>query len=166
VKPAALPDYDLLHQMFLYGPDTGLLSWSIRPGPAAAPGDRVGNLSRDGYLRVKLQGQEMRVHRVIWKMVYGRDPEFIIDHIDGNRTNNRLENLRQATYSQNIANSRIPYDNTSGLKGAHFLRGKWVSSITVRGDKKYLGIFKTPQEAHAAYCTAAREHFGEFARTN
>ena len=92
-----------------------------------------------------------------------------IDHIDGNPSNNAIANLRLATSSQQKQNKRVQSNNRSGLKGAFYhacRKGKkWRSQIKV-GDKLiFLGYFHTPEEAHAAYCEAAREYFGEFART-
>ena len=89
-----------------------------------------------------------------------------IDHRDGNITNNRWNNLRRATASQNNANRRRPRHNTSGYKGVSFRRdsGKWSATIGRDGKIIHLGIFATPQEAHEVYVKAARKLFGEFAR--
>ena len=87
-----------------------------------------------------------------------------IDHRDGNSTNNRWSNLRRATPSQNNANRRRPRHNTSGYKGVYFRWGFWRACIKRNGRRIYLGVFATPEEAHAAYVAAARKLFGEFAR--
>ena len=90
-----------------------------------------------------------------------------IDHRDGDGTNNRWNNLRRASQSQNNANRRRPRSNTSGFKGVSRCRrtGKWIAVIGKRGRMIYLGKFSTPQAAHAAYVAAARKLYGEFART-
>jgi hypothetical protein len=92
--------------------------------------------------------------------VYGVLPSKEIDHINGDPGDNRIANLRLATRRENMANARRHKNNRSGLKGAYYNihRGKWYSSI--RG--QFLGYVATKQEAHAAYCDAARERFGEF----
>lgn len=90
-----------------------------------------------------------------------------VDHADRNGLNNRRRNLRTGTGSQNSANRPKQIDNTSGYKGVswHKRHGKWYAQIGVRGKKIYLGLHETKESAYAAYCAAAREHFGEFART-
>jgi len=104
-------------------------------------------------------------HRLVWLYVHGRWPKDQIDHINGNRSDNRLCNLREATCSQNLMNARAHSHNTSGLKGAcKHEPGYWSSVIRVNGKNKYLGRFKSPEEAHAVYASAAKKYFGEFAR--
>jgi hypothetical protein len=90
----------------------------------------------------------------------------MIDHRDGNSTNNRWSNLRRATASQNNANRRLPGHNTSGYKGAILCRksGRWHAIIRFRGRGIYLGSLATPEAAHAAYVAAARKVHGKFAR--
>jgi hypothetical protein len=100
----------------------------------------------------------------------GRWPEPFVDHRDLNKHNNAWVNLREATKSQNQANVGIIASNKSGLKGVSRYRageryGKpWQACIGVNGKSKHLGHFATKEEAHAAYCEAASEIFGEFAR--
>jgi hypothetical protein len=90
----------------------------------------------------------------------------MIDHRDGNRANNRWSNLRLATQSENSANRHRHINNTSGFKGVSLCKwGKWRACIEKNGRKIHLGMYDTPQAAHAAYVAAARKLFGEFART-
>jgi hypothetical protein len=92
--------------------------------------------------------------------VTGRVPPLHLDHKNRDKTDNSWDNLREATPSQNQGNrARI---RLSGLKGALFRRNKFEAAITVGGKKRYLGTFVTAEEAHAAYCAAARTLFGEF----
>jgi hypothetical protein len=90
----------------------------------------------------------------------------IVDHIDSNTLNNRRENLRLATYSQNSMNTRISSRNTSGYKGVSVdaTGNSWRAQIKAEGEIKYLGLYSTPEEAHEAYKIAAVKYFGEFAR--
>lgn len=155
----ALLDYDQL---------TGVLTWRVSRGggspPAGSPAGRVNGTT--GYRMIKLDGQLYSAHRLAWLHVHGEWPSSHIDHKDCEKDNNRIENLRVATRSQNNANSRRRSDNTSGLKGASFHRhsGKWRA--TIKGVDRYvhLGLFLTAEEAHAAYVSAARAHFNEYAR--
>ena len=89
----------------------------------------------------------------------------VIDHRDGDPSNNRWTNLRSATRSQNSANKRLYRSNACGLKGVCRERSGWRATIYKNGRRRHLGNFPTPQEAHAAYVKAARKLFGEFART-
>lgn len=110
-------------------------------------------------------GKNKRIfmHRVITECPQGMQ----VDHIDGNGLNNTRANLRNATQSQNNANSRKPKSNKSGFKGVHLhtQRKRWVAMIKINKKARYLGIFDTPELAHQAYCLAAKDLFGDFART-
>jgi hypothetical protein len=114
--------------------------------------------------------QKGPIHRIILARKLGRDllphPQEMADHIDGNSLNNRRCNLRLATHSQNMRNRKRPVNNTSGYKGVAYRKDvhKWIAYITVSKKLKHLGYFNTPEEAHEAYCEAAKEHYGEFAR--
>lgn len=107
------------------------------------------------------------LHRLILARVLGRElsRKEQADHINGNPLDNRRDNLRLATSSQNNANKGLRKDNTSGFKGVHFEKhiGKYRAQIKHAGVLRRLGSFDTPEEAHGAYCTAAREIWGEFA---
>lgn len=144
-----------------YDPATGKFWWKVEPGCLAANGYR--------YIRVK--GKMRLAHRMAWVMYHGEEPDGLVDHINGDRTDNRIENLRLATYSQNSANAKLHTRNTSGLKGASrvFRKGKrtdrWQATITVNNKQTYLGSFGTKEEAHAVYLDAARKHQGEFANS-
>lgn len=108
-------------------------------------------------------GKNNLMHRVILGIT---DPNIKIDHRDGDGLNNRRMNLRICTMSQNQWNVGIRQDNTSGFKGVskHKSSGKWRARITAHNKVHYLGHYKTPEEAYAAYCSAALELHGEFAR--
>lgn len=103
------------------------------------------------------------LHRFIMADPYG----FLIDHIDGNGLNNRKNNLRKATVSQNQQNRGVPKNNTTGFKGVCFStrQNKYKSSIKVNGTLCHLGFYDTPEEAHASYCRASLEMHPEFGRT-
>jgi len=105
---------------------------------------------------------KVQMHRLLLGMT---DPKIQCDHLDGDGLNNRRANLRTCTHTQNMWNTRIRADNTSGRKGVswHKQHGIWRAQIQVSGRPKHLGYFPTPEAAYAAYCAAAAELHGEFA---
>lgn len=106
------------------------------------------------------------IHRLIFEKIVGRSlsSREYVDHIDGDGLNNRRDNLRLSSNSQNRQNSKRPITNTSGYKGVSVHGSRWCATITINGRNKKLGYFDTPSEAHEAYKKAAVEYFGEFAR--
>jgi len=104
-------------------------------------------------------------HRLAWFYETGEWPSDEIDHKNRGRDDNWFENLREATRSQNVANTALRSTNTSGFKGVSFdrSRGRFLSKIKVNYRTINLGRFDAPEEAHAAYLAAAQKHFGEFA---
>lgn len=106
------------------------------------------------------------IHREILERALGRPltENEDVDHRDLNPLNNQRDNLRLATRSQNCANKHVQPNNKLRLKGVYQRGNKYRAQIQVRGQKIMLGTFDTPEEAHAEYCKAAQEYFGEFAR--
>ena len=147
-----------LRELLHYDEDTGEFRWWKRVGDESQLGERA------GHLKICIDGRCYQAHQLAWRHVTGRWCRPLIDHRDGDATNNRWINLRRATPSQNIANSRRPRHNTSGYKGVSLWRGRWRAVICNNGRLVYLGTFATPEAAHAAYVAAASKLFGEFAR--
>jgi len=157
---------DRLRELVIYDPATGLFSRRTNArGPKPKTMD-VGWLRPNGYAMLTVDGTPYRAHRLAWLYVHGRWPTKHIDHINGDPADNRIENLRDATVAQNMANSKKPRTNTSGYKGVqwHKAAGKWVASIKVGDKNVYLGLFDTAEEARDAYRKKALEVRGEFAR--
>ncbi len=105
-------------------------------------------------------------HRLCWVIFHGAWPSYDIDHIDLEKTNNAISNLREASRSQNCANKPMQSNNKSGVKGVHFCnrQKQWVASLTVGRKRKFIGYFDRKEDAGAAYAKRAKEIFGEFAR--
>lgn len=150
------------NQLFSYDAATGLLTWKVRRG-SRMPGHRAGTPhpnKRDGkcYLDVMVDNQTLKVHRVIWLMLHGVIPEQI-DHIDGNGSNNRIENLRAVTRYENQQNKRRLRSNKSGCSGVYLDRRTttWKCQINHRGKRIYLGRFKTLENAVNARREAERQ---------
>jgi len=130
-------------------------------------GDIVGTVHNNGYLRVQISRKLYYVHRLIFMMHYGYFPKEI-DHIDGNPQNNKIENLREATHSQNNKNLAIKKNNTSGFSGVCFCktRKKWSAQIVIDGKRKTLGRFENKEEAVLCRKMAEIKYFGEWRRMN
>lgn len=152
-----------LRHVFSYNPSTGILTWRINTGKKRMIGKSAGSDNGTGHLRLRIDRCDLYVHRIVWAMTYGYWPTRGIDHINGNPCDNRIENLREANQSQNVANSR---NMKNKLKGASYRKslGRWRSQIMVKGKYIHLGNFDSEQEAHEAYCAAAEKHFSTFAR--
>lgn len=130
----------------------------IRAYGSRPAGQPIGSNHSEGYLFFKAFGGNHKVHRVVYAIHYGEWPKGYIDHIDGNRKNNRVENLRVVSHSMNMQNRRSAHrNNASGFLGV--TPTKWGFAAVIRKNKKtiWLGTFKTPGEAHTAYVAAKRE---------
>lgn len=152
-------------ELFEYDHVTGVLSWRVRKGKML-PGAEVGAKQANGYLRVYVDGRSHSVHRIIWLMVHGEWPINDIDHINGTRDDNRIDNLREATRSQNLMNTRVRSDNKTGAKGVRVKRGKFQARIKVDGKEISLGVYDTVDAASAARMEAANRIHGIFARAS
>jgi hypothetical protein len=145
-----------------YDPDSGRLTWKVRTSSRNWPGKPAGHIGGDGYLKVRVLGRTYQAHRVIWLMMHGSWPIHQVDHINGNRTDNRASNLRDIEGRHNSQNMRAPMSsNTSGLLGVSFQKrskkNPWIAYISVSKKTIYLGGFPTREAAHAAYVAAKRE---------
>jgi hypothetical protein len=133
--------------------------------PTRLPGSEAGYNSH-GYIVVKLKGQKMRAHNLIWFIVTGEWPDEELDHRDRDGLNNRWENLRPATRLINCLNVGVRCDSLSGFKGVSASKRRWKARILIGGQRKCLGSFSTPQDAAKAYDQAAYAAFGDSAFLN
>jgi hypothetical protein len=124
--------------------------------------------SGKGYKVGAIMGKRFFAHRVAWAIHNGAWPQDQIDHINGNRSDNRFFNLRPATIAQNLRNRTGDLVSTSKFKGVswHSSRGKWRAVISGDGKYTHLGRFDSEEEAARAYDRAAAEHFGDYAKLN
>ena len=128
---------------------------------------KIGRDKNTGYSYVYLNSKRFQLHRLLAKaFIPNPEGKPYVDHIDGNKQNNDLSNLRWATYIENGRNKRIQSNNTSGYTGVTFNKEKrkYVAQIWINCKPKHLGYFHTKEEAAAAYEAAAKEAFGEFYR--
>ena len=119
----------------------------------------------NGYLRVHAYGRRYLAHRICWLLHHGEWPTCVLDHINHNKHDNRISNLRKATVAENLRNRPIQSNNSSGFKGVSFHKRarKYRAQIKVDGRKIHLGMFLFPEDAHAAYVRAAQQFHREFA---
>lgn len=152
-------------RLLRYDAATGLFFWRVDRTAGVRAGDQTGTKHWSGYIHLHILSRCYTAHRIAWLLTSGSFPEEDIDHINGDRSDNRLCNLRTATPRQNGQNTRLSSINTTGFKGVVRHRGKFRANIrNEEGKRLHLGYFGTAEEAYAAYCEAAREHHGEFAR--
>lgn len=143
----------------------GALFWRENRGANRVCGTRAGRVSSKGYRRVKVCGESCAEHRVIFYIHHGYCPDQV-DHINGIRDDNRIENLRAADNSRNQMNAAKPLNNTSGVKGVVWsdARKKYHSRIQADGARTHLGSFDTILDAAAAAISARNKIHGEWAR--
>ena len=168
-----LPSPEKLHTIFLYDEKTGNLIWkydrfSGNWRRVAVAGTIVGIITYNGYRIISADGVSTYAHRAIWAMTYGKWPTEI-DHINGNKLDNRLRNLREATRSQNSYNKGAQSNNKStGIKGVSRVQsisqvsGKIITKYAVSINKERLGYFRTLESATEAYKRRAEVLHGEF----
>jgi len=160
-----------------YDPATGAFIWRVRPETAKHvrswnakyAGTLAGGQPKKGrYVKFPIDGKFYSAHRVAWLIHYGNEPAEQVDHRDGERSNNAIENLREATRAQNCRNAKRPRTNTSGHKGVQWSKSSqtWRARIKVDGKLIGLGHYKDIDAAAAAYAQAAKKHHGEFARVS
>lgn len=158
---ASRPDIVRLRECFNYDANSGVLTWKISPRVCTPPGTIAGAKNDQGYIVVNTDKHPLRVHRIAWALHYGEDVArgFEIDHINGNRSDNRICNLRLATRGENNQNSKIRANNKTGVKGVHLRKdtGKYSASICVNGEVTNLGSYATLEEASAARGRASLE---------
>lgn len=153
-----LPPIDYLRQRLRYEPETGKLFWLWHPEKRGSFNSRFAGeeafTASDGrgYRVGLIDGQTHRAHRVVWALYFGRPPEGQIDHINGDRSDNRIENLREVTALENSRNRAIQNNNSSNHSGVHWSNRyhKWIARISIKGERKHLGVFDSLEAALAA----------------
>ena len=163
-KPIPLPSQKKLQELFDYR--DGQLYWKERINSSIDLSKPAGYIDQYGYRRIKIEGKLYKAHRLIWKYQHGKDPKEFIDHIDGNRVNNNIENLREATRQQNSFNRGLHKNNELGIKGVRKQGNKYTTRIIINGKRKHLGMFNTIEEARLAREEAEKKLFKEFSVLN
>lgn len=150
-------------EWFAYNPLTGIITNKLQRGKALT-GHPVGHLDPAGYLRIDFFGVRILCHRLAWRLHHGEWPRLWVDHINRNKSDNRVSNLRLADGHQNAQNRKVNASSRTGLKGVGVTSyGRYRAHIHENGRRKHLGVFDTAEEAHAAYVARAKIIFREFA---
>lgn len=159
-----MPTAGEVRSFLQYDPDSGAFArtaprGSIQPGPLSP------TPNSNGYLRVVIHKQSYYLHRLAWLWMTGTWPQQQIDHINGDRADNRWCNLREATHAENCLNTKLRSNNTSGTKGVswHKLARKWKAEIHMNGVSRHIGVFADKGTATAAVIAARAELHGLFA---
>lgn len=151
----------LFREYFKY--EDGNIYWIKTAGTRALVGSRAGKRRKDGYYDVGLKGKYYLVHRIIFALNHNYLPE-TVDHIDHNRENNLISNLREATCSQNSHNSRISRNNSTGVKGIRKTRNnKFEARIAINGTTIQVGTFDTLECAKSAIEIERKKRHGQYA---
>jgi hypothetical protein len=165
----ALPDAGYLHECFSYDPASGDFRWKERPRHHFLTNNAFsawnarwsGKIAGRTRRQISLDSRDFLCSRIIWKMMTGTDPPALVDHQNNKAPlDNKWENLRSATRPQNNTNRRVT--NSLGIKGVSQKKNRFRAMVRSAGKRNHLGYFDTAEEAHAAYCKAARELHGEF----
>jgi hypothetical protein len=152
---------EALHSLFRYDSRTGHF-YRLRATGGTRVGEQAGRKTADRYRRISINGRSYLASRLAWFYIYGGWPKNEIDHINHDTSDDRIDNLREATRSQNCFNSNLS-KNISGYRGVSHNYAKWKAIINIGKKRFYLGTFETREEAAEAYNRAAKEMFGEFA---
>jgi hypothetical protein len=148
-------------RVLAYEPESGLFVWRAWAGKKSVPGEIAGWAHSQGYTAISLFGLKVYAHRLAFLFQLGRFPDDVVDHINGNRKDNRWSNLRDVNQRTNVENRTSPLsaNSASGLLGVHWCsqQNKWQAEIKSFGRKKHIGFFDDPFKAHEAYLQAKRK---------
>jgi len=151
--------YEVANDLLRYEPETGDLYWKKDVARNVKAGTIAGiSRVRDLYKILTINKRQYQAHRIVWLLTHKQHPKEFVDHIDGDKTNNKLPNLREANRSLNAQNQRKPSKrNATGYLGVSFKKKGYEASIRCNNKSIYLGRFKDPEIAHQKYLQAKRE---------
>lgn len=154
---------EVINKFLSYDAETGIFRWKVDIGKKVKKGNVAGSKKNDGYIRIKIHGKDYAAHRLAYLLVHGELPQFL-DHIDRNRANNRISNLRACTLSENQFNKGVTKRSTSGIKGVAWndKSKKWRAQSKLNGKSYYLGSFESKEEAINAYQSFCKKNHGDF----
>lgn len=158
-------DQKELKRLINYDPKSGIFTWKVSTSNRVTIGAIAGTIPKIGRRIIRIGTYNYHANKLAWLYVYGRWPIGDVDHKDLNKSNDAIDNLREATRSQNNANMGLRSDSTSGFKGVCKRGDKFQAYITVNKTRIHLGMFETAELAHSAYYKNAQKFYGEYARS-
>lgn len=147
---ASMPPIERVRNVVTYIPETGEFIWNMTLSNSAIAGSYAGSLNSKGYVHIKIDGRQYKAHRLAWFYIFGTDPaDSEIDHIDRNKSNNAIGNLRLASRKQNNENINVPRNSTSGVRGVSYQKKDklWTAYIYHNKKRIHLGSFKSLEGA-------------------
>lgn len=148
---------DEVRALFSYDPETGKVTRLVTTGNRSIAGADVGSADLHGYRTTRIGRRSYKLHRIIWLHVYGSWPKGDVDHINGNRSDNRISNLRDVPRGTNLQNQReAPNNKSTGVLGVYRDGARFYSRISINNKSKHLGTFDTVEQARQAYLSAKR----------
>ena len=156
---------EYLKEILTYNKEAGIFTWKVNHTQKIRIGNIAGTLNKN-YILIQINKKKYSAHRLAWLYEYGNFPKHNIDHIDGNPSNNKISNLREANQSQNGMNKKLHKNNNSGIKGVgwHKASKKWRARITINRIQHNLGLFDDKELAELVVMEARNKYHGEFAR--
>jgi hypothetical protein len=153
-----------LKELLHYNPETGIFTWKVSTARRVSSGDVAVTKRKDGYIQIKLNNELILSHRLIWIYMYGYLPKYI-DHINGQRDDNRIINIREVSNQQNSLNSKISKNNTSGIKGVYWdkSRNKWTVRLSIDGKCKFFKRFDDIDLAKLVIEEVRNKYHGKYA---
>lgn len=158
---------DNICDLLSYDAETGRFKAKVKLGIRTPADSFIGSVDGRGYVQISINRKVYKAHRLAYYMQTGIDPgSYQVDHINGDRTDNRIVNLRLATNSQNQCNAKLKKSNKSGCKGVYWFarKSKWCAMIKASGKTHFLGYFSDKESASEAYTKAAEKFHGPFVR--
>jgi hypothetical protein len=148
-----------LRELLHYDTETGIFTWIVSTSVRVQVGDIAGCKNNEGYLQIKIDKRNHRAHRLAWLHTFGSWPTGQIDHINGQRSDNRIANLRSVTHSVNQQNRKFAQrsNKSTGLMGVSRYGNGFRARIKLDGKSRNIGTFDTPELANAAYLSAKRD---------
>jgi len=152
-----------LKEILTYDQESGIFTWNIKPSNNIPKGSVAGSC-KGGYWEIRYRDKKFLAHRLAWFYVYGIWPDGMIDHKDLNPSNNRIDNLRIATYGQNNVNRPVSKNNKLGVRGVYYAphAKKYGARAVLNKKHNFLGYHDTIEQASAAYQKFAKANHGEF----
>ena len=152
MKPREREIDHLVEQHYRYDPNTGKLYHKVKNSIRVNTGDEVGWINHNNYRYATLKYVKLAVHRIIWRIYYGSWPNYQLDHINGNKLDNRICNLREVTPRENCQNKKI--HRSGKIVGSKKAKNKFISTLKVNNKQFHLGYFESEIEAHQHYLKA------------